>query len=329
MTKAMKSLHPSGAVLRLAALIALLPGAAGADSFALILSGIPPTPEHETRFAEWTDATRTALTDRFGLAAGDVVVLSRPNADDIRAAFADLGGRVGEDDVFYLFFIGHGDYDGRDYKFAIARADLTASDYNDLLSGIDAGRIVVVNASTSSGASIEALRAPNRVILTATRSGTERNDTIFYGQFLEALESPASDEDLNNRLSVWEAFRYAAMGTARSYEERNLLATEHAQISDNGGDQTGADPEEIPTLAQLTYFNVISEVAVGDPELRALLADRDRLEAAIAALRLERESMPEREYDQRLEDLLVELAIRNQEIRAREPAGATPAGGTR
>jgi hypothetical protein len=39
--------------------------------------------------------------------------------------------------------------------------------------------------------------------------------------------------------------------------------------------------------------------------------------------------MPEREYDQRLEDLLVELAIRNQEIRAREPAGATPAGGTR
>ena len=33
------------------------------------------------------------------------------------------------------------------------------------------------------------------VIVTATRSGQEGNDTVFYEHFLEALKSPTADED--------------------------------------------------------------------------------------------------------------------------------------
>lgn len=308
-------------ILRSMALLVLMSVAttlARADSLALILNGIPPTPEHEARFADWTERTRSALVDRFGFPEENVVVLNRPNAADIRSAFQELASRIDSDDTFYLFFIGHGSYDGRDYKFNIVREDLTASDYSDLLSSLGAGRSVVINSTISSGASIEALKAPNRIIVTATRTGTERNDTTFYEFFLDALSDPASDEDLNERLSVWEAFRYATMAVARSYEERNLLATEHPQISDSGGEQTGVDPDEIPTLAQLTHFNVATSVEVDDPGLRALLEERDQIESAIAELRSNRESMAEADYETQLEDLLVDLALKNREISARE-----------
>lgn len=299
----------------------LIPTIASADSLALILNGIPGSPEHEERFARWTDQTRSILIDTFGFSDEDVIVLNQPDADEIRGAFAGLAGRVGEADVFYLFLIGHGSYDRGEYKFNIARADLTAADYSDLLTEVGAGRTVVVNATTSSGASIEALAAQNRVIITATRTGTERNDTVFYEHFLEGLTDSASDEDLNQRLSVWEAFRYAALAVERFYSEQNLLATEHPQISDNGGEQTGTDTDKIPVLAQVTNFNVAADVSVDDPVLSALLEERQKLEQEIATLRVDQEVLAPEVYEQRLEDLLVELALKNQEIRAREGEG--------
>lgn len=298
-------------------LLCLPPSVARADSLALILNGIPGTPEHEARFNEWTEATRAALVDTFGFNPDDVAVLTRPNAEDVRAAFGELASRTDEDDVFYLFLIGHGSYDG-EYKFNIARSDLTASDYADLIDSLGVGRSVVINSTTSSGGSIEALRAPNRVVVTATRSGSERNDTVFYQYFLEGLTTPTSDADLNERLSVWEAFSYAALGVARHYEEQNLLATEHPQISDNGGEPTGAEPEEIPTVAQLTHLNSATELDVADPVLRGLMEDRNRIEGDLASLRANQDNLTEGEYEDQLEALLVELALKNQEIRARE-----------
>jgi hypothetical protein len=303
--------------LSLLGLSLLPPVTAHADSLALILNGIPGSPDHEARFREWTEATREALVDDFGFSPDDVVVLTRPNEEDIRGAFGAFGARAEADDVFYLFLIGHGSYDG-EYKFNIARADLTAADYAGLIDSLGVGRSVVINATTSSGGSIDALKAPNRVVVTATRTGSERNDTVFYQYFLEGLTTPTSDEDLNERLSVWEAFRYAAMAVTRHYEEQNLIATEHPQISDNGGDPTGVEPEEIPTLAQLTHLNTATDLEVEDPVLRGLLEDRNRIEGEIAALRANQETMTETEYDDQLEALLVELALKNQEIRAQE-----------
>jgi hypothetical protein len=271
----------------------------------------------------WTDSTRDALVDRFGFSSGSVVVLEQPNSDEVRQAFAALGEQIGDDDTFYLFLIGHGSFDGSDYKFNIARTDLSGAEYSELLAGLGAGRSVVINSTTSSGGSIEALRGPNRVIVTATRSGTERNDTVFYDHFLEALADGASDEDLNERVSVWEAFRYATLGVTRHYEELNLLATEHAQISDNGAEQTGIDATQPATLAQLTNFNTRVEREVEDPVLRALLAERSDIENRLAQLQAARESIPAGDYTARLEALLIELSLKSAEIREREALEVT------
>jgi hypothetical protein len=291
-----------------------------ADSEALILGGVPGSPLHETRFADWIEATRIAMVETFGFGEDNVVVLQNREArgEDIRNAFASFAERLTADDTFFLFFIGHGSFDGTEYKFNTMGADLTAADYSEMLDSIDAGRAVVVNATNSSGGAIEQFAAENRVVVTATRTGTERNDTIFYDHFLEALDDAASDEDKNERLSVWEAFRYATLAVERFYEEQNRLATEHPQISDNGREKTGVDPDEMPSLARLINFNAAAEINVADPVLRTLLEERNQLESDIEALRFIQDTMSEQEYELGMEELLIELALKNQEARARE-----------
>ena len=302
-------------------MLLLAPAVAAADSVVLILNGVPGSPEHAERFLEWSRATRAAMIDTFGFVSEDVIMLSNreARADDIRSTFEGLKERLGPTDIFFVFFIGHGSFDGADYKFNIMGADLTASDYNDLFSSLGAGRIVIVNATTSSGGSIEALAGQNRIIVTATRSGTERNDTIFYDYFLEGLTEETSDEDKNERLSVWEAFRYATLGVERFYSEQTRLATEHPQISDNGSEKTGVETENMPVLARMIHFNVEEQIETTNPILRALLDEKRQLEQQIESLRLIKDTLLEDEYDKQLEELIIELALKNQEIRAQEP----------
>ncbi len=313
-----------GRIALLGTLSAPVPG--WADSAALILSGVPGSPLHETRFADWSEATRAAMIETFGFGEENVVVLEnrQARADDIRNAFASFGERLTADDTFFLFFIGHGSFDGTEYKFNTMGADLTAADYSDMLASMDAGRAVIVNATNSSGAAIEPLAGENRVVVTATRTGTERNDTIFYDYFLEALQDAASDEDKNERLSVWEVFRSTTLAVERFYEEQNRLATEHPQISDNGMEKTGVDPDEMPVLARLIQFNAVAAIDVEDPILRTLLEERNQLESDIEALRLIEDTMSREVYESRMEELLIELALKNQEARAREASAPEP-----
>ncbi len=318
----MRALGRAGrwALLSVVPALLLAPVAVWADSVALILSGLPGSPRHESQFADWTAATRGAMVDTFGFAEENVVVLENrgARAEAIRGAFSDAASRLSPDDTFYLFLIGHGSYNRGEYNFNIAGADLSASDFAELMDTIPAGGIVIVNGTNSSGASIEALGAPNRVIVTATRTGTEQNDPLFYEYFLQTLGDEAADEDRNDELSVWEAFRYTTLEVERFYEEEGRLATEHPQIADNGAEQTGVESDEMPVLARMISFNQEAEVTVDDPVLQALLDEQRFLEAEVDALRLIEDAMPADEFNTRLESLLIELALKSQEVRQYE-----------
>ena len=301
-------------------LLACLAVPAAAEDAALIVSGVPGSDRHAEQFAEWTAATRTALIDSFRFVEDAVVVLENrgARADDIRAAFGELAGRLDGGDTLFVFFIGHGAYDRGEYKFNILGADLSAAEYAEMLDSVPAGRVVIVNGTNSSGASIEALAGENRVIVTATRTGTERNDPLFYEYFIATLGDEAADEDLDDELSVWEAFRHTTLEIERFYEEQGRLATEHPQISDNGGEQTGVETEVAPTLARAIRFNQEEAITVDDPVLRALLEERRVLEDEVDAYRLLEGAVPEDEFNARLEELLIDLALKNREIRQSE-----------
>ena len=304
----------------LAAFILFLAVPIFADSSALIVRGVAGSPEHETKFDKWTEGTQKALVEKFGFSSDRVIVLSDKKSAqaEIQKAFATLKQQLKPADTFFLFFIGHGSGEDGVYKFNISGPDYTADDYNKLLSTLPVGRIVIVLGTPASGAAIEKFAGKNRVIITATRSGQEGNDIVFYDYFLEALESPAADEDKDQKISVWEAFKYAVAGTERFYKEEGRLATEHPQISDNGTEKTGVTTKEVPLVARATSFQVDRPIVSSDPKLQALLNQRREIEQKIEDLRINKNVIPETEYDKQMESLLVQLALKNQEIRQQE-----------
>ena len=240
----------------------LCPASVWADSSALILSGVPGDDEHAEKFAKWTAETQQALTETMKFSPDRIMVLENKKTTkaDIQAAFTKLKQQLKPLDTFYLFFIGHGSFDA-DYKFNISLADFTATEYSQMLSTLNVGRIIVINGTNSSGGSIDALAGKNRLIVTATRNGQEGNDTVFYEYFLKALKDPAADEDKDKKVSIWEAFKYASGETERFYKEDGRLATEHPTLSDNGGEKITAAAKEPPVMARITSFVIDRPVA--------------------------------------------------------------------
>jgi hypothetical protein len=310
----------ASASLTLGLLAAFLPQPALADSSALILRGVAGSPEHEAKFEKWTEGTTKALVDKFGFSPDRVIVLSdkKTAQAEITKAFATLKQQLKPQDTFFLFFIGHGSGEDGQYKFNISGPDYTADDYNKLLGTLTAARVVIVAGTPASGAALEKFGGKNRVVITATRNGQEGNDVVFYDYFLEALQSPAADEDKDQKISVWEAFKYAVTATERFYKEEGRLATEHPQISDNGAEKTDAKAKEPPLMARSTSFSVDRPIVSSDPKMQALLNQRKELEQKVDALRINKNSMPAAEYDKQLEELLLQLALKNQEIKQQE-----------
>ncbi len=304
----------------LLAFILWLPATALADSSALILRTPAGSPEHEEKFNKWTEGTRKALVEKFGFSADRVIVLAdkKTAQAEIQKAFATLKQQLKPLDTFFVFFIGHGSGESGEYKFNISGPDLTAADYNKLLGTLTVGRIIIVNGTPASGASIDALGGKNRTVITATRSGQEGNDTVFYDYFVEALQSSSADEDKDQKISVWEAFKFATAGTERFYKEEGRLATEHPQIADNGIEKTGTTAKVIPLIARSTAFQVDRPIVSSDPRLQALLNQRKEIEQKIEALKINKGELTEAEYDRQMEELLVQLALKNQEIRQQE-----------
>ncbi|MEJ2343744.1 MAG: hypothetical protein P8Y10_16295, partial [Gemmatimonadales bacterium] len=97
--------------------------------------------------------------------------------------------------------------------------DMTADDFAALLDTYPGDRIVFVNTASASGGFVGTLAAPGRIIVTATKSGYERNRAVFGGFFVDAYTGGGSDTDKDGRLSVLEAFMYANSEVARAYED--------------------------------------------------------------------------------------------------------------
>lgn len=294
---------------------------AWADSSALILRGVAGSPEHEQKFVKWATGTQKALIDKFGFSPDHVLLLADKQTvqAEIQKAFATLKQQLKAQDTLFLFLIGHGSGEDGEYKFNISGPDYTAEDYNKLLATLPVGRVVIVAATPASGAGLEKFAGKNRVVITATRSGQEGNDVVFYDYFLAALQGNAADEDKDQKVSVWEAFKYAVTETERFYKDEGRLSTEHALLSDNGAEKTDIKAKDAPLLARTTSFVVDRPIVSSDPKMQALLNQRKEIQQKIENLNINKTAMAASEFDKQMEDLLVQLALKNQEIKQQEP----------
>src|SRR4029077_574804 len=101
---------------------------------------------------------------------------------------------------------------------------------------------LIVNTTSASGGSIGALLEPGRIVITATKTGTEKNATVFARYWVEALGDASADIDKNEVISALEAFQYADRKTVSFYESQKRLATEHAVFEDTGKKEAVREP---------------------------------------------------------------------------------------
>ena len=97
--------------------------------------------------------------------------------------------------------------------------------------------LIFVHGGSGGAPFIPAVSGPDRIVISATRSGHELNYARFGERFARAVANPDADIDQDGQTSVLEAFVTAAQQVQAFYTEAGRLATEHALIDDNGDKQ--------------------------------------------------------------------------------------------
>lgn len=288
----------------------------------IVVLGAAGTAEYGEKFEAWGAHWETAAQR----AGARLTVIGRDTADDRSPESSDrerLQQAVQRDPQspaeLWIVLIGHGTYDRREAKFNLRGPDVSANDLKSWLTP-SSRPTAIVDTSAASAPFLQALAGPNRVVITATKSGGEQN-FAYFGEYLSAaIANPDADLDKDEQVSLWEAFLFASRRIAEFYKSDGRLQTEHALLDDNGDGQ-GTRAEAFDGL-NATQQSADSQLALdGDrahqwhlirspteaaipPEQRAR---RNTLELQVIALKRQKGSLPEDDFYRRLESLLLQL----------------------
>jgi hypothetical protein len=292
---------------------------ARAASYYVTVAGLGGEPEYEQRFT----SLAKDLDKLLKASGADAHVYTLTGSEATKAHLTDTMNIVAReakpDDEFTLILIGHGSYDSVEYKFNLPGPDISGEDLAALCDRVPAKRQLIVNTTSASGGSIGALQKPGRIVIAATKTGTEKNATVFARYWVEALRDASADVDKNEVISALEAFQYADRKTTSFYESQKRLATEHAVIEDTGKKEGVRAPSTENGEGLLASNFVLlrlgaAQKAANDPAKRALLEKREDLERKIDTLKYQKAAMSAEDYKKQLSDALVELARVQQEL---------------
>ena len=305
---------------RCAAVVLLLAAsAARADIYYLNVAGLGGEPDYEQRFASLAaDLDRIA---KAGGASAHVVTLAGAAAtrEHLQQALQDVATAAKPDDVLVITLVGHGSFDGTQYKFNLPGPDVSAEQLATWCDRIAANRQLIINTTSASGGSIKALQRHDRVVIAATKSGTEKNATVFARYWVEALQDPGADTDKNQIITALEAYQYASRKTASFYETEKRLATEHAVFEEGGKSapvrDAAADGDAGRMLAAFALVRLGGDAQrARDPAKLALLKQKEQLEQRIDLLKYQRAAMSAEDYRSQLTQALLALARVQQEL---------------
>ncbi len=284
---------------------------ARAVTYFVIVSGLGGEPDYEQRFTATAKELDLALKAEGPTAHVAMLTGANATAAQLRDALAAVAREAKPDDDFALILIGHGSFDGVEYKFNLVGPDMTAAQIAELCDKIPVQRQLIVNTTSASGGAVQVFERPGRAVIAATKSGTEKNATVFARYWVEAFQDPSAHTDHSDSVSAMEAFVYAARKTADFYDSQKRLATEHAVFNDTGS----GEPVRVAGDGQgklLASFNLLrsgaTAQAASDPARRALLEQKDDLEKKIDMLKYQKAALDPKVYKEELTDALIKLA---------------------
>ena len=290
----------------------------------ILVTGAAGTEEYGQQFnaaaTQWTElaqARHWQLTSIAGSSAGESAGNEITQHDQLRQAI-DAGIQDASTQL-WIVLIGHGTSERGLDKFNLVGPDVSAKEFSQWLSGINKPLIFIACAS-SSAPFLPQLSGPKRVIVTATKSGSENNYSRFGQQLAVSLLDAATDIDHDDEVSLLEAFLAASAKTEQVYREQSRLTTEHALLDDNGDKLgTSADFFKGVRAVKVAQGGKQPDGAIAARILLSVLPDapkftdeqlqaRADIEVQLDALRAARPNPPTEEYWNQLEQLLIKLA---------------------
>lgn len=285
----------------------------------VVVVGAEGAPEFGRQFRDWSGRWEAAA-GRAGAEFSRIGLdepTDMPDRELLQAKLGHLAGSSAE--PLWLVLIGHGTFDGKTARFNLRGPDVTPEELAKWLKPIDRP-IAIVNCASSSAPFLNELSGPNRVVVTATKSGHEYNFARFGDYLSSAIVDPKADLDKDDQVSLLEAFLLASAGVREFYEREGRLATEHALIDDNG-DALGTPPDwyqgtravktaksgATPDGLRASQWHLVRS-AHEEQLSPAARERRDRLEQELSRLRERKPQLAEDDYLKLLEPLLVDLA---------------------
>ncbi|HKS07342.1 MAG TPA: hypothetical protein VJR92_13635 [Gemmatimonadaceae bacterium] len=285
---------------------------AAQQTHVLIATGLGGEPQYSAAFMKAALALQETAKTKWSVAPASLIYLAedptknpqingKSTREEFTKAFLALAQRAAPGDLVLVFLLGHGSGEGSESRVNFPGPDPTAADFKAWVAGFAKQTVVFVNASSASGDFVKELAGTNRIIVTATRTALERNESVFANHFVQGFVSGEGDADKDGRTTVREAFDYAKREVAKAYESANKLLTEHAAISDT-------------TLAAMVGFG--GEAPSTDPRVISLIAERRDLEDQLNALKARKDAMDATEYERELERIATAIAEKTALIRA-------------
>lgn len=227
----------------------------------------------------------------------------------------------------WLIFIGHGTSDRDASKLNLRGRDLSAEDLAKSLTKQEGSRWLMVHGGSSSGPWINALSGPNRVVVTATKSGSEQNYSRFGEYLALAINDPDTDLDHDCQISALEAFLAASKRVAQFYSNEDRIPSEQALLDDNNDKKgtpavfyRGVRPVKSPAEGLKPDGLLASRIQIASLKKQLELtsaqqSEIEQLEERLEILRAKKQQVEEAAYYEELESIMIEM-IR---VRAIEP----------
>jgi hypothetical protein len=232
---------------------------------ALLIVGLPGDALHEKLFGKIAGQWRDFLTDSLGF---EVTVLFGRSVQPeiakdaatrlaIERQVAELKKSLRAEDRLWVFFLGHGDYDGERASFHLPGSDLHAHDLGKLFADIRCKEQVFWMTNSASGWFLKALSTKGRIVITATAADEEYNET----EFPEALSTVVTmlSGKTDEKVSVLDLYRRTVAEVEARFATDKRVPTEHAQLDDNG-DGVGTEEPIIENVGdkKLTVDGVLA-----------------------------------------------------------------------
>ncbi|MDZ4687424.1 MAG: hypothetical protein SH850_20320 [Planctomycetaceae bacterium] len=289
----------------------------------ILVIGAPGEETYAEQFAAWAEKWEQAAAK----GGATLAVIGREDGgpadrDRLQAAVVEAAKSAPRE--LWIVLIGHGTFDRRTAKFNLRGPDVAASDLKTWLADVKSPT-AIIDCSAASAPFLQTLAGPNRIVISATKSGGEQNFARFGEYLSQAIADPAADLDKDDQTSLWESYLAASRKTDEFYKTDGRLQTEHPLLDDNGDGQgtrsdafRGLEPVQDADDGKSALDGVKAHQwhlvpSAAESKLPVdIRRRRDDIELQILMLRTQKTQLSEDEYYDRLEALVVELSRLSQ-----------------